>query len=330
MENIGQFAKAFGAPEGIEQALKSMTTPLERRLILDLSGRKPLTLSELASIMEISEHEARLSIDEFYHRGIVSLNGENRYIAGNLYSRLDLFAQFEHERWAKLPVTIRKNLDQWYLDEYGKRCIHGIVAKFENRARKNYGIKTIPASSLGNDMVLPHDEALRFLQTVPEKNLYVLPCNCRSIAMNCDFPVETCIQYSPPDRINSPIHRGWGRKISIIEAQEVMVSAHKTGLMHTVGEEAICNCDSCCCYPMRSSTKLMSKGIWPGTPYRVEWNEEVCIRCGACMRRCHMNVFNINTMKRKNFMVFDSSQCWGCGLCLEVCPRQALTLRRIA
>lgn len=322
------FAKAFGAPEGVEVALEAMSTEGERDLVVAMAEQGEFSQSQVAEAMRLSLTEVEELIRSCYKRGFISLTEEGLYVIGSLYSRLDLFAQFENHRWRELPEDVRKKLDNWYLEEYGKRCLPGIVAKLENRARGNYGLEQDRPCHLGNDRVIPLEEALAFTDTIKE-DIYVLPCNCRCIAMNCQFPVDTCLQYYRSDAINTPIHRGWGRKVSLEEAKEIIESASKDGLMQTVGDEALCNCDSCCCYPFRSSKRLGSKGIWPRQNYRVLWDDQRCVRCGLCADKCHFDVFEIKISGKVRTMAFDSSRCWGCGLCVQSCPVGALSLQRI-
>lgn len=326
--NLNEFRIVFKAPEGSEKALELMTTEQERSLLLALKDCDSFNTSQVASVMAIPETEATSLLKSCYKRGIVSLTEEGNYVKGELYCRLDLFAQFEHDKWSSLSYELRHYLDDWYVEKYGKRCIDGILGKVEHRIKSNYCIEGTEDSYLGNDIILPLEEALTYLDGI-EEDIYLLPCNCRCIAMNCDKPVETCIQYNPASEINTPINRGWGRKISKDEAREIMKKANAAGLMQTVGDDAICNCDGCCCYPSRSSQRLNSQGIWPRTKYRVQWNDQACIRCGLCVKRCNFNVFEIVQSDGKRFMKFDSSKCRGCGLCVESCPKKAISLEKI-
>lgn len=49
---------------------------------------------------------------------------------------------------------------------------------------------------------------------------------------------------------------------------------------------------------------------------------ERCIRCGECERRCRFDAITVEAIQEAN--------CEGCGLCVLVCPRQALRLETVA
>lgn len=51
--------------------------------------------------------------------------------------------------------------------------------------------------------------------------------------------------------------------------------------------------------------------------FKLRFNEEKCVSCSKCQKACKMNV---NPCKNP-----DSAECIRCGLCVEVCPTDALT-----
>lgn len=324
------FCRLYEAPLFAASVLERIVSPLERELLLAMKDTSEFSARDAAVALGIEESEAVALLDEAYRRGVVNRVAfdSDLFTKGTLYDRLALFCQFEHESWLSVEESIRKELDAWYLKEYARRCLDGVVAKLNNRAAENLGMEAERADFLGNDVVLPPDEALAFIDSV-EHDIYLLPCNCRTIAGNCDKPVETCIQFKMPDSVNWPIDRGWGRKIRKEEAKEVLRQCHEAGLVHSVGRDAICNCDSCCCYPFRAAPMLRSKDIWPRTKYRVVWDDEKCVRCGICEKRCPFGVFEVKKGESTRVMAVDTALCQGCGLCVTKCPKDALTLKPV-
>ena len=55
-------------------------------------------------------------------------------------------------------------------------------------------------------------------------------------------------------------------------------------------------------------------------------DEEKCVNCGLCVKRCHFGVFARDAGK----ITMDADKCWGCGLCVSSCPKKALSLRKLA
>lgn len=52
-------------------------------------------------------------------------------------------------------------------------------------------------------------------------------------------------------------------------------------------------------------------------------NQDRCIDCGLCYNHCRFNAITANDFKIKDL------KCEGCGVCVEVCPTQALKLEAI-
>lgn len=53
----------------------------------------------------------------------------------------------------------------------------------------------------------------------------------------------------------------------------------------------------------------------------VAWNEENCVRCGACVRICRRKAISLVDGK----IVFDKDKCHRCGKCARLCPKKAIS-----
>ena len=82
----------------------------------------------------------------------------------------------------------------------------------------------------------------------------------------------------------------------------------------------ICHCCDCCCYfrLYRILPAEVAKGLQKleGLEVRVG---EACDGCGICVERCF-----IQAMSLKHGKVVVGESCRGCGRCAAVCPRQAV------
>jgi ferredoxin len=82
--------------------------------------------------------------------------------------------------------------------------------------------------------------------------------------------------------------------------------------------EGICFCcDDCCGY------------FQPGSTYRCDQGEKIeqtkvedCTNCGACEPVCY---FKARQMK-DGALALTRDKCYGCGLCVDVCPTSCITL----
>ncbi len=66
----------------------------------------------------------------------------------------------------------------------------------------------------------------------------------------------------------------------------------------------------------------ISEEVHKGAKLAVK-NNELCIDCGKCYDHCHFNAVTDDDYQIKNL------KCEGCGVCVEVCPTDALKLEAI-
>lgn len=74
----------------------------------------------------------------------------------------------------------------------------------------------------------------------------------------------------------------------------------------------------------KMKSALVSKGAVVrklDTP--IEWDEDECVECGACMSVCPTKVFSLD---EDYSLLVDKSKCIQCGTCVEMCPHNALSL----
>ncbi len=162
-------------------------------------------------------------------------------------------------------------------------------------------------------------------------------CPCRENVENPCIPPsqQVCMFVGDPFASFIAEQNPKYRKISQDEAVGVLEFAHQKGFVHSAyfkkeaGNRfvAICNCCSCCCLGIRMWNQL--GGMIPiiaGSGYVAEVNDD-CNACAACAdKTCNFNAITIDENKQK--AVIDLAKCMGCGVCVDVCDRKAIQLRR--
>lgn len=240
-----------------------------------------------------------------YRKGFISKTDETseKYKLNNFYGMLDVFVVSRKEEFdEKFSKEEKVLLDEWYFNEYYE------------------WLKSVGSKTPTQDKVLPLDEMLRFIDDQKERPVYLNNCDCKSLTGDCGLPVRTCITYK--NGINTFADRGLSERIDVEKAKQIIIEADKAGLMHTCNPNGICNCCDDCCYMFRGQRLMDSYAVWPITDYILSFNEEACVGCGLCVKRCRMKVFHKDGKK----ITADTTHCAGCGLCVNTCPKKALTL----
>jgi Pyruvate/2-oxoacid:ferredoxin oxidoreductase delta subunit len=336
MTLFAAFAQAFGVWEEARPYLHMMVDEDEMRLVVAAHAQGcAIAVEEAARLLDLSVEQAADLLRRAYARQVVDKvleEGVTEYASATFSHRLDQFAKYEN--WDDIPAEDRRRIDRRSLDEFVARHRHNVE-------RMMQGLE--PEGGVPNDAVLLLGEVEEMLAAAT--HVVVQPCDCRRLGQHCERPVETCLWLD--DAALEALARGHGRRLTRDEAIALVRRADKAGLMHTGdasallgarGEgqspaaHAICNCCACDCYPFRAAQKLGSKGVWPRSRYVAVHDSERCNLCGACVKRCHFAAFYHDGAvveidgKAKKSVAFDPARCWGCGLCANTCPSEAIAM----
>jgi ferredoxin len=145
-----------------------------------------------------------------------------------------------------------------------------------------------------------------------------------------DAPTKTCFTFGKSARHTAA--QGFAEMISKEEARRIMQEAEEAGLVHKAfhpnskvsrPETSICNCCKDCCDTLR----LWRDGAFPlinSTYYLSVIDEELCTGCGVCVERCPTDAITLNDDGKAER---DESSCFGCGICARFCPEEAVSLK---
>ncbi|MHA1938386.1 MAG: ATP-binding protein [Candidatus Thorarchaeota archaeon] len=161
------------------------------------------------------------------------------------------------------------------------------------------------------------------------QRLAVQSCGCKTKNNNCDAPRDVClsINYYADEVLEKGLYDS--KEIDLEDALNVLTRSHEAGLVHMAytmkGKDQpflICSCCPCCCHTLGS---LVRNGIYTEiltSRYIAKDDIDRCTNCGDCLDRC---VFQAR-WKDKEKLVYDSSKCFGCGLCISTCQSGAISL----
>jgi electron transport complex protein RnfB len=175
----------------------------------------------------------------------------------------------------------------------------------------------------------PYEKASELLEVA--KSWGVRDCICRVqqhlLGKNCSHPVETCLVFSQVEHAfdRSKVDRALTKE----EALKILRETEESGLVHSSGNyrdgiEYICNCCICCCGIMRGIAEFGITSAIAHSDFQLVVEGDLCNGCEACVGRCQFEALTMSDgLAESNYL-----RCVGCGLCVLVCPADALHLNR--
>lgn len=124
------------------------------------------------------------------------------------------------------------------------------------------------------------------------------------------------------------IERGFTRQLSKEQALKVLEDAEEAGLVHNYVNNPgrftnlLCNCCGCHCWIIKGARNSPAPSQMVNTRYLVHIKQDDCTACEACIDRCWVKALKMEGGK----LVREEQRCIGCGLCMWVCPADALYL----
>ena len=158
----------------------------------------------------------------------------------------------------------------------------------------------------------------------------VAPCICRRehkmMDKGCNKPEESCLILGRG--VDYYKRNGLGRTIDLKETLEILKRADRAGLVLQSSNAQkimnICCCCGCCCQVLKAVKRHPKPSSIISSPFLAHAEPESCEGCGICVERCQMEALTLKDDK----VVLDLDHCIGCGLCVTTCSTGSLTLVR--
>jgi Pyruvate/2-oxoacid:ferredoxin oxidoreductase delta subunit len=278
-------------------------------------------VSKLAEKMGKDQQKLTEMLEGMANRGVVMAkineSGEHRY---SLLPTIPGLFEFPFMRAQRLPR--REELARlWHL--YHTEALGNAFAGSETPQMRVIPVrKSVPVIT----EVLLYEQVAEMIGKA--KNIAVTNCACRESVQACDKPIEVCLAFDMGARFLA--ERDLGRLIDKDEALRILDYAEESGLVHCINNSmdrpvVLCNCCSCCCTILRGITELKNPNAVAVSSYIVNFNDKECLGCFLCTdNRCPVTAVTEND----DVVAVDASLCIGCGLCVSVCPTDALTMMK--
>ena len=191
-------------------------------------------------------------------------------------------------------------------------------------------MRTIPVgqSIEGNLEVLPYERAEELVKA--HEKFALAPCICRRganlMGSGCEAPEESCLMFG--EWADYYVRNGQGRYIDRDNVLEILTKADKANLVlqpsYSKEISFLCACCGCCCGALLRLKQLPKPSEIVASPFIAHATPETCDGCGICLDRCQMEALTLEDEQ----VVLNSDRCIGCGLCVSTCPTDSLILKR--
>ena len=200
--------------------------------------------------------------------------------------------------------------------------------RWVREGRIPFSSKVIPVreSLTAQSWVLPTEQVFEFLRNA--RSFALTDCVCRSHYRRCENPVEVCFLIN--DAADACVARGKGRYVCLAEAERALRRANERGLVHLAVYNpdqyvyAVCSCCTCCCHDLQFLKLYARDDLVVHSDYVALTDMEACVHCGDCIERC---AFGARAWQDRS-VKYLADACYGCGLCMTICPKDAVVLRR--
>ncbi len=331
-KHLSSLGMGYPEKEDLLEILKENFTPLEAEVALAIPTKvipfEPAAVSEIVPPQDLSREELESILSTLSERGLLfSIKFKDGSRGYALQQFGYGFPQTFFWRGVNTP-NARKMAD--LIARYSRtEQINEVYGNTETKA-----FRYIPAAAAfepDSHAVFPFEMVEEVIKKA--KVIAVVHCPCRAMAQllgkkRCDHPLENCIKYD--ELAEYLIEKGIGKELTKKEALEVTRKSEEAGLVHLVdnareGIKHTCNCCGCCCWSVGTiRRKKIPRDVLMATYFLRETDREKCNGCGLCVEICPVQAIKMEG----DFPIVDKDWCIGCGVCAIPCPSAAVKLVR--
>lgn len=318
------------------ELLQTILTPAQAEFITIFN--KPLNMDEVVEKTGESPAELQPKLGELMHAGVIT-GLPSRKTGVVVYRLLPAFPGIfeftlmrggtseKDKKLARLFDTMFQEMSDLVQGNYD-----AIVPAMKHLPPTDRVIPVESQIDAGQENVLPADEVRKIIDKFD--TIAVATCYCRHekdlLGEPCQVTDkrENCLVFGPGAQFT--IDQKFARPISKEEALEILQESEDAGLVHksfhtkldpAKEQEAICSCCKCCC----GTFQLHYRGVramHSVTAYQAEVDAEACIGCGVCVDMCPMEAIALVD----EIAQIEVGKCLGCGICAHHCEVDAARL----
>jgi len=322
-EHLNQQPIGYPATKsGVEiRILKRFFNPEEAQLATHLSF-KPRSLEriyETAKKTGMSLHEMENVLDTMLKNRVI---GGHQREGIKYYYNIPFVVGMYEGQVNKLSAEFLSEVDE-FRQYFGAEYLRAHIPQ----------MRTIPVgqsipvdhcvTTYGNitDIINQTDGPIAILECICRKSAAIKSKPCKKTAR-----METCMAFGDSAKIC--INSGAGRSISKKEALDITRQNESEGLVlqpsNTQKVEFVCACCGCCCGVLGVHKMLPKPLEFWSTNYFALVDSQTCTGCGICVERCQVNAMSLDD--GLNISKVNLDRCIGCGNCVVTCASEAISL----
>lgn len=334
LENMRQYPNDIPMVDGeiseaFREYIKLLFTPEEAQIAQHLEV-KPLSVRTISKRIGKDRKETKIILKDMADKGLIQdIGGYSYFITVAHLFNIGFKYSKALERLGKEGAQLYQ---QFFIEEkYYKR--------YESSDAGTSLMRIIPINkAIDRKSEILNVEEVHEILDHCQRPIVITDCPCRNRTeilgiRECKdkYPIEeTCFQLGAFGKYF--LDRGEGKELTIEMAHEKVDELAKLGLIFTCenvkqhNHQVLCCCCPCCCSLLRGMTRFEDKNenCVSKSNYVSKVDQELCKGCGMCIERCAFNAITINEEKAS----VDQMKCYGCGSCAIQCPTGAIKLHR--
>ncbi len=323
----------FALPQRKEvlQLLELRCTPQEAQLALSIPviGQGRISLEALANKTGKGEVELRGMLDDLLAKGILYME-RSREEGQEVYCLWDFFYSMVTPLFGDglIDDTRRKVTElRDKLWDAGTSYLQ-FPSTYPNSRVMPYEPTLDPAAE-----VAPYERYSYYVNNA--QAICVVACGCRMSTDRCKEPVYVCMHFDRQADYWIKYRRG--HALTKEEALQLIEDSVRGGLVVTGANSqemplVFCLCCRDCCVILRPFIENFNTNSFARSNFIPHWDLEKCKICNTCLKGCPVGAIGRHLSheegERDHQMVMPD-RCIGCGVCSAVCPRGAITLKRV-
>ncbi|HEY98507.1 MAG TPA: 4Fe-4S dicluster domain-containing protein [Dehalococcoidia bacterium] len=320
--------QAVGFPatkSGVElRILKHLFSPEQASLALHLNYKPQLALEVFKGVKGsgITLEKVKSLLEEMERNGAIGStvkNGTVHYFTIPLLVGIVEWQSLGNKATPQFMTDFR----EYVSGEFGKAYASTKVSQ----------MRTIPVEkSIQVEHHVTTYDHIREIINSTEGPIVVGPCVCREGAkqrgQSCRVTsrLETCMAFG--DWARHFIKAGIFREITREEALEIIRQNEDDGLVLQPTNyqkiDFVCSCCGCCCGILTRQKMLPKPAENWSHNFHATVEIEMCNGCGICVEKCQMDAITLD--EQTGYAAINLDRCIGCGNCVVTCPSEALKL----